>query len=88
MLFFAVRRGFLDLDREWIKSLGKFAVAGILLAAALWLTARFAGVYFAQMTAFRDELALLLLMVSGLFVYGFCILVLFGRGWIFSLIRG
>jgi putative peptidoglycan lipid II flippase len=31
---------------------------------------------------------LLLLLVSGMFVYGFSILVLFGRGWIFSLIRG
>jgi putative peptidoglycan lipid II flippase len=88
VLFFAVRRGFLDLDREWIKSLGKFAVAGILLAAALWLTARFAGVYFAQMTAFRDETALLLLIATGIFVYFLSILLLFGRGWIFSLIRG
>jgi putative peptidoglycan lipid II flippase len=88
VLGFAVRRGFLELDREWLKSLAKFAVSGIVLAAALWLTARFATIYFAQMTAFRDELALLLLMVSGLFVYGFCILVLFGRAWIFRLIRG
>ncbi|MGH6708052.1 MAG: murein biosynthesis integral membrane protein MurJ, partial [Bradyrhizobium sp.] len=63
-------------------------VSGIVLAAALWLTARFAAVYFAQMSLFRDELALLLLMVSGVFVYGLSILVLFGRGWIFSLIRG
>jgi len=88
VLGFAVRRGFLDLDREWIKSLAKFAISGIVLAVALWLTARFAGVYFAQMSAFRDELALLLLMVTGIFVYGVSILVLFGRGWIFSLIRG
>jgi putative peptidoglycan lipid II flippase len=88
VLGFAVRKGFLQLDREWLKSLVKFAVSGILLAAALWLTARFAGVYFAQMSSFRDEIALLLLMVTGAFVYGFCILVLFGRGWIFSLIRG
>jgi putative peptidoglycan lipid II flippase len=88
VLGFAVRKGFLDLDREWLKSLARFALSGIVLAAALWLTARFAGVYFAQMSSFRDELALLLLMVSGLFVYGVCILVLFGRGWIFRLIRG
>jgi len=88
VLGFAVRKGFLQLEREWLKSLAKFAVSGIVLAGALWLTAQFASVYFAQMSAFRDELALLLLMVSGLFVYGFSILVLFGRGWIFSLIRG
>src|SRR6478736_5453636 len=88
VLFFAVRAGYLDLDREWIKSLAKFAVSGIVLAAALWLTARFAGAYFAQMSAFRDETALLLLIVSGTFVYLLSILLLFGRGWIFSLIRG
>jgi putative peptidoglycan lipid II flippase len=88
VMFFAVRRGYLILDREWIKSLAKFAVAGVVLAAALWLIARFAGVYFAQMSAFRDETALLLLIASGTFVYCFSILLLFGRGWIFSLIRG
>jgi putative peptidoglycan lipid II flippase len=88
VLFFAVRRGYLDLDREWMKSLAKFAAAGIVLAAALWLTARFAAVYFAQMSVFRDETALLLLIVAGTFVYCFSILLLFGRGWIFSLIRG
>ena len=88
VLGFAVRRGYLALDRALVQSFAKFLAAGVVLAAGLWLTARFAAVYFAQMAAFRDELALLLLMVSGLFVYGFCILVLFGRGWIFSLIRG
>src|SRR3982751_5817517 len=66
VLGFAVRRGFLELDREWLKSLVKFVVSGIILAAALWLTARFAGIYLAQMATFRDELALLLLMVVGL----------------------
>src|SRR5882672_7853423 len=88
VLGFAARRGYLDFDREWIKSLAKFAIAGIVLAAALWLTARFASVYFAQVSAFRDETTLLLLIASGAFVYCFSILLLFGRGWIFSLIRG
>src|SRR5882724_1149082 len=87
VLFFAVRAGYLELDRAWITSLAKFAVAGVLLAAALWATARFASFYFAQMHAFRDETALLLLIVAGAFVYGVLILLLFGRGWIFSLIR-
>jgi putative peptidoglycan lipid II flippase len=68
-------------------SLAKFAAAGVLLAAALWGTARFAGVYFAQMHTFRDETALLLLIAAGAFVYGILILLLFGRGWIFSLVR-
>jgi putative peptidoglycan lipid II flippase len=57
------------------------------LAAALWLTARFGGVYFAQMKSFRDETLLLLLIAVGAFVYGFSILLMFGRGWLFSLVR-
>ncbi|MGH6751320.1 MAG: murein biosynthesis integral membrane protein MurJ, partial [Bradyrhizobium sp.] len=51
VLGFAVRKGFLQLDRGWLKSLVKFAVSGIVLAAALRLTARFANVYFAQMSS-------------------------------------
>ncbi|KWV59515.1 multidrug transporter MurJ [Bradyrhizobium macuxiense] len=87
VLFFAVRRGFLDLDHTLIKSLGKFAVCGILLAVSLWLTSHFAAVWFAPMQIFRDELILLLLVAVGLFVYGFSVFVLFGRGWLFALRR-
>jgi putative peptidoglycan lipid II flippase len=87
VLFFAVRAGFLTLDREWMSSLAKFVAAGVVLAAALWLTARFGGVYFAQMKSFRDETLLLLLIAVGAFVYGFSILLMFGRGWLFSLVR-
>jgi putative peptidoglycan lipid II flippase len=87
VLFFAVRAGYLELDRAWITSLAKFAAAGVLLAAALWATARFASFYFAQMHTFRDETALLLLIVAGAFVYGVLILLLFGRGWLFVLLR-
>ena len=35
VLFFAVRAGYLELDRAWMISLAKFAAAGVLLAAAL-----------------------------------------------------
>ena len=38
--------------------------AGVLLAAALWATARFASVYFAQMSVFRDETALQYLTID------------------------
>src|ERR1700688_3748331 len=88
VLAFAVRAGYLELDRALMRSIAKFVVSGIILGAALWFTARFAGVYFAQMTAFRDETALLLLAAVGAFVFGFSVLLLFGRGWLFSLVRG
>jgi len=88
VLAFAVRAGYLEPDRALMRSLAGFIVSGIILAAALWFTARFAAVHFAQMTTFRDETALLLLAAVGAFVYGFSVLLLFGRGWLFSLVRG
>src|SRR3954465_5077974 len=63
VLVFSVRAGYLEFDRGFVKSLAKFAAAGLGLSASLWVTARFATVYFASMRAFRDETALLLLMV-------------------------
>src|SRR5207245_7508476 len=70
VLAFAVRAGHLELDRTLLRSLTRFVVSGIILGAALWFTARFAAVYFAQMTTFRDETALLLLAAGGVLVYG------------------
>src|SRR5262245_3163959 len=87
VLFFAVRAGHLELDRTWLSSLAKFAAACIILAAGLWGTARAAGYYLASMLSFRDETALLLLIVSGALIYGLAILLLFGRGWLFTLVR-
>src|SRR4051812_13866493 len=85
---FAVRAGHLVLDRAMVRSLAKFAVAGILLAAALWFAARFATAQFAHLSALRDEAALLVLVGVGAVVYAASILLLFGRGWLRSLLRG
>jgi putative peptidoglycan lipid II flippase len=84
---FAVRAGYLDLDRALMQSLAKFAVCGAVLAAALWFTARFAMAYFSHLNALRDEAALLLLVVVGTLVYGGSILILFGTRWLRSLVR-
>jgi putative peptidoglycan lipid II flippase len=88
VLGFSVRAGYLVPDRRLMLSLAKFVACGVLLAAALWVTARFAGFYFASMPIFRDETTLLLLVAVGAFVYALSVLVLFGRGWLFSLLRG
>jgi putative peptidoglycan lipid II flippase len=88
VLGFAVRAGYLELDRALMRSFAKFVASGIVLGAALWPTARFAATYFAQMSLLRDETALVLLTAVGAFVYGFSILLLFGRGWLFALLRG
>lgn len=87
VLFFAVRRGFLVLDRGWLTSLAKFLLTGIILAAAFWLIARFGAASLASMH-FHDELMLVLLAVGGSIVYALAILILFGRSWLVSLVRG
>src|SRR5712671_6454322 len=84
---FAVRAGYLELDRTLARSSAKFVVSGVLLGAALWFAAKFASAQFAQLSAFRDEAALLLLIVVGAIVYAGSILLLFGRGWLRSLLR-
>lgn len=87
MLFFAVRRGFLVLDRAWLMSLAKFLVTGLVLAASFWLIARFSGPLLGPIR-FRDEATLALLAVGGTIVYALAILALFGRRWLVSLVRG
>src|ERR1700716_1146247 len=84
---FAVRAGYLDLDRALMQSLAKFVACGIVLGAALWFAARFAASHFAQLIALRDEAELLLLIVIGAVVYVGSILLLFGRRWLASLVR-
>src|SRR3979490_787918 len=87
VLGFAVRTGYLDLDRALMQSLAKFVVSGAVLGAALWFAARFAATHFAQLSALRDEAALLSLIVVGTIVYAGSILLLFGWGWLRSLVR-
>src|SRR4051812_47336576 len=85
---FAVRAGYLELDQTLLRSSAKFAVSGLLLAAALWFAARFATAQFAHLSALRDEAALLVLVGVGAVVYAASILLLFGVRWLKSLVRG
>ena len=87
VVLFAVRRKYLVFDRVFLTSLGKFAVAGVVLAAALWLTSRWAYSALAGMTSLRDETALGILIVAGAIVYGGSVLLLFGRRWLGALVR-
>jgi putative peptidoglycan lipid II flippase len=84
---FAVRAGYLELDRAFVRSLAKFLVAGIVLGAALWLAAKFAALQFAQLGTLRDQAALVWLMAVGAVVYAGSILLLFGPAWLKSLVR-
>ena len=87
VLGFAVRAGYLELDKALLQSLVKFVLAGAVLAGALWFAARFAAVHLAQLSALRDEAALLLLVVVGAVVYAGSVWLLFGWGWLRSLVR-
>jgi putative peptidoglycan lipid II flippase len=87
VLGFAVRAGYLELNRERWQSLLRFAISGVVLAAALWGAARFAAAHFAAIK-FRDETTLLLLIGVGAAVYAACILGLFGPRWLRSLVKG
>src|SRR5205085_10996715 len=49
---FAVRAGYLAFDRAILQSFAKFALAGVILGAALGFPARFAAALLAQRSAF------------------------------------
>jgi len=85
VLGFAVRAGYLELNRALTQSVLKFALVGGVLAAVLWLAAGFAAAHFGAMAG-RDEAALLLLVAVGALVYGGSILALFGMRWLRKLV--
>src|SRR5207237_1149872 len=78
VMSFAVRAGYLVLDRAILQSFAKFTLAGVILGAALWFAARLAAVHLAQMSAFRDEATLAILVAVGAIVYAGSVLPLFG----------
>ena len=84
---FAVRSGYLVLDRAWLRSFVKFALAGAILGGALWFAARLAAVHLGQLSAFRDEAVLAASAIAGGLVYLASVLALFGRRWLVSLVR-
>lgn len=87
VVLFAVRREYLVFDRAFLASLGKFVLAGVVLAAALWFTSRWAASALAGMSTMRDESALGILIVAGAVVYGGSVLLLFGKRWLGNLVR-
>ncbi|MBN9004628.1 MAG: murein biosynthesis integral membrane protein MurJ [Rhizobiales bacterium] len=84
---FAARAGYFEVGRRLLVSLGKFLLAGIVLAAALWFAARFSAMQFANWSALRDEATLGILVIVGAVVYVIVILTLFGPRWLRSLVR-
>ena len=88
VMFFAVRAGYLEFERAFVIALLKFVAIGLVLAAALWGTARLATAQFAQLAALCDEATLVALIAVGAVVYAAAILLLFGPRWLKGLVRG
>src|SRR5689334_16311645 len=87
VLGFAVKAGYLEVNRPLRHSLLKFAISGAVLAVVLWFTARYAAAQLGGM-AFRDEIVLLILIGIGAVVYAGSILGLFGPRWLKALVKG
>jgi putative peptidoglycan lipid II flippase len=87
VLGFAVHQGYLEVDGRLRRSLLGFALTGVVLAGALWFTARFAAAQFPYLGSFRDEAVLAVLIIVGAIVYVGAILSLFGPRWLKTLMR-
>jgi putative peptidoglycan lipid II flippase len=88
VIAFAVRAGYLQLDTALMRSTAKFVAAGVVLGAALWLAAHVFASYMSGLSTLHDEAAFLLLILVGSVVYAGAILLLFGRRWVMSLVKG
>jgi putative peptidoglycan lipid II flippase len=81
VLWFAVRAGYGSADARLRQSLWKLSVAGVLLAAILFVMQRPILSLSSRWPSVRDEAALVILMGSGAIVYVGTILILFGAQW-------
>jgi putative peptidoglycan lipid II flippase len=85
--YFARRQGFAVSGTAIGKPVAKLIVAGLVLAAALLIGAYGLERALADMTRFRDETALAILVVLATVVYALAVLLLLGRPWLNSLLR-
>jgi putative peptidoglycan lipid II flippase len=82
LFWFARRRHLIALDARFKRSVVKLAVAGIILAVALFVGERLFAALFESWPRFRAEAMLAALTLLGALVYGGAIAALFGRGWL------
>jgi putative peptidoglycan lipid II flippase len=82
VVWFAMRAGHLHVDERLRHSMIKLAVAGLALAAALWLCEAPVAHLFSDWTRLRDVTALALLAAIGSVVYGGIVMMLFGPRWL------
>jgi len=82
VVWFAKRAGHFAVDEQLRKSTLKLAVAGLVLAAALWLCEAPVAHLFDSMNRLRSVATLALIAAIGGVVYGGIVLALFGPAWL------
>lgn len=87
VLMFAARAGHLGVDQRLKTATIKLAIAGLVLAAALWIAQRFLPGLFGSRRVLREEASLAILVLLGALVYGGMVLALFGPQWLAALRR-
>jgi putative peptidoglycan lipid II flippase len=87
VLWLAARAGFIAADAELKASLGKLALAGLVLAVVLLVATPMLTAVLSALPRLRNETQLLTVALLGAIVYGAMVLFLFGRRWL-SLLRG
>ena len=88
LLGYAIRRDLVTVDARLRQSVAKLALAGFVLAVAVWLADRAVATLYADWTSLRDEAALATLAIIGAVIYGGAIFALFGRETLARLKRG
>ena len=81
LVWLSARRNFIAIDRRLQRSSAKLVIAGAALAFALFAGERPIRALFADWTALRDVMTLLVLAAIGGAVYGVAIVALFRRQW-------
>jgi len=87
VLWFAVRAGLFAIDHRLRGAIGRLAVAGVVLAAVLWLAQAPVVELWGSLPALRDAAALATLAAIGAVVYGGLVMALFGPQWLAALRR-
>ena len=88
ILWFGLRAGFIGFDGNFRRDLGKLAVAGGVLAAALFVAQRPILALTAGLPGVHNVMALVLLGFVGAIVYAGAIFGLFGKAWLRAFFRG
>jgi putative peptidoglycan lipid II flippase len=82
VVWLGARAGLMRADNDLVRTIGKLALAGLILTTVLWLADKFAA------PRMPDIPALILLAILGAAVYAAAILALFGKAWLVALWRG